>query len=110
MEQNAEERALRAEEVYQEGQKLLECLEQMKREDRKVGAGNRGVQGSFHLAGKGLAVLEQPHSKSGDSSQQDQSCGPMGTLCHPWEMTQSLPALSEEEEEGALSLVAFNPA
>uniref|UniRef100_A0A8C3QRN9 Cilia- and flagella-associated protein 45 n=1 Tax=Cyanoderma ruficeps TaxID=181631 RepID=A0A8C3QRN9_9PASS len=41
MEQNAEERALRAEEVYQEGQRRLERLEQMKREDRKVGAGNR---------------------------------------------------------------------
>ncbi|XP_030919844.1 cilia- and flagella-associated protein 45-like, partial [Geospiza fortis] len=42
MEQNAEERALRAEELYQEGQRQLERLEQMKREDRKVGAGNRG--------------------------------------------------------------------
>ncbi|XP_068851193.1 LOW QUALITY PROTEIN: cilia- and flagella-associated protein 45-like [Aphelocoma coerulescens] len=36
MEQNAEKRALRDEEKYQEGQKLLECLEQMKREDRKA--------------------------------------------------------------------------
>ncbi|RMB93934.1 hypothetical protein DUI87_29670 [Hirundo rustica rustica] len=112
MEQNAEERALRAEELYQEGQRQLERLEQMKREDRKVGAGNRGLQGGFHLAGKGLAVLHQPRSGSRDSSQRDQSCGPMGTLWHPWEMSQSLPALSEEEEEeeGALSLVAFNPA
>lgn len=55
MERNAEERALRAEEVYQEGQRQLKHLEEMKREDRKVGAGNRAVQGSFHLAGKGLA-------------------------------------------------------
>ncbi|RMB93932.1 hypothetical protein DUI87_29668 [Hirundo rustica rustica] len=111
MEQNAEERALRAEELYQEGQRQLERLEQMKREDRKVGAGNRGLQGGFHLAGKGLAVLHQPRSGSRDSSQRDQSCGPMGTVWHPWEMSQSLPALSEEEEEeGALSLVAFHPA
>uniref|UniRef100_A0A8C9NSU4 Cilia- and flagella-associated protein 45 n=1 Tax=Serinus canaria TaxID=9135 RepID=A0A8C9NSU4_SERCA len=36
MEQNAEERALRAEELYQEGQRQLERLEQMKREDRKA--------------------------------------------------------------------------
>lgn len=49
MEQNAEERELRAEELYQEGQRQLEHLEQMKREDQKVGAGNRRVQGGFHL-------------------------------------------------------------
>ncbi|XP_066193877.1 cilia- and flagella-associated protein 45-like [Sylvia atricapilla] len=36
MEQNAEERALRAEEVYQEGQRQLQRLEQMKREDQKA--------------------------------------------------------------------------
>ncbi|XP_031949051.1 cilia- and flagella-associated protein 45 isoform X2 [Corvus moneduloides] len=36
MEQNAEKRALRDEEKYQEGQKLLECLEHMKKEDRKA--------------------------------------------------------------------------
>nr|XP_014128401.1 cilia- and flagella-associated protein 45 [Zonotrichia albicollis] len=36
MEQNAEERALRAEELYQEGQRQLERLEQMKKEDRKA--------------------------------------------------------------------------
>ncbi|NWS87576.1 CFA45 protein, partial [Toxostoma redivivum] len=36
MEQNAEERALRAEELYQEGQRQLERLEQMKREDGKA--------------------------------------------------------------------------
>ncbi|KAM6999336.1 LOW QUALITY PROTEIN: cilia- and flagella-associated protein 45-like [Passerculus sandwichensis] len=36
MEQNAEERALRAEELYQEGQRQLERLEQMKREDQKA--------------------------------------------------------------------------
>lgn len=109
MEQNAEERELRAEELYQEGQRQLEHLEQMKREDQKVGAGNRRVQGGFRLAGKRLAVLDQPHSGSGHSSQQDQSSGPMGTWRHPWEMAQSLPALSEEEEEGALGLVASNP-
>ncbi|KAI1229956.1 hypothetical protein IHE44_0010667 [Lamprotornis superbus] len=113
MEQNAEERVLRAEELYQEGQRQLESLEQMKREDQKVGAGNRRVQGGFHLAGKGLAVLDQPHSGSGHSSQQDQSSAPMGTWWHPREVTQSLPALreeEEEEEEGALGLVASNPA
>lgn len=43
MEQRAEEQALRAEELYQEGQRQLERLEQMKREDRKVGAEKRGV-------------------------------------------------------------------
>ncbi|XP_023801989.1 cilia- and flagella-associated protein 45 isoform X2 [Cyanistes caeruleus] len=36
MEQNAEQRALREEELYQEGQRHLERLEQMKREDRKA--------------------------------------------------------------------------
>ncbi|XP_058716375.1 cilia- and flagella-associated protein 45-like [Poecile atricapillus] len=36
MEQNAEERALREEELYQEGQRHLERLEQMKREDREA--------------------------------------------------------------------------
>ncbi|XP_077645420.1 cilia- and flagella-associated protein 45 [Lonchura striata] len=36
MEQRAEEQALRAEELYQEGQRQLERLEQMKREDRKA--------------------------------------------------------------------------
>ncbi|NWV95093.1 CFA45 protein, partial [Machaerirhynchus nigripectus] len=36
VEQNAEEWVLAAEELYQEGQRLLECLEQMKREDLKA--------------------------------------------------------------------------
>ncbi|XP_072774697.1 cilia- and flagella-associated protein 45 isoform X1 [Taeniopygia guttata] len=36
MEQRAEEQALRAEELYQEGQRQRERLEQMKREDRKA--------------------------------------------------------------------------
>ncbi|KAL2295688.1 hypothetical protein Nmel_018809 [Mimus melanotis] len=113
MEQNAEERALRAEELHQEGQRQLEHLEQMKREDQKVGTGNRRMQGGFHLAGKGLAVLDQPHSGNGHNSQQDQSSAPMGTWWHLWEVAQSLPALTEEEEEeeeGALGLVASNPA
>ncbi|NXM82852.1 CFA45 protein, partial [Oenanthe oenanthe] len=36
MEQKAEERALRAEELHQEGQRQLQLLEQMKREERKA--------------------------------------------------------------------------
>lgn len=44
MEQNAEKRALRDEEKYQESLRQLERLKEMKREDRKVGAGNRGCR------------------------------------------------------------------
>ncbi|XP_017583322.1 PREDICTED: cilia- and flagella-associated protein 45, partial [Corvus brachyrhynchos] len=93
---------------WEKGVAVQEELERQRKQEmmrwRKVGAGN-GVQGGFHLAGKGLAVLGQPRSGSGDSSQQDQSSRPLGTLWHPQEGTQSLPALSEEE--GA---VASSPA
>lgn len=44
MEQNAEKRALRDEEKYQESLRQLERLKEMKREDRKVGAGTRGCR------------------------------------------------------------------
>lgn len=44
MEQNAEKQALRDEEKYQESLRQLERLKEMKREDRKVGAGNRGCK------------------------------------------------------------------
>lgn len=36
MEQHWEQRALRAEQKFQEGRRVLERLEQMKREDREV--------------------------------------------------------------------------
>ncbi|XP_063032305.1 cilia- and flagella-associated protein 45-like [Melospiza melodia melodia] len=48
MEQNAEERALRAEELYQEGQRQLERLEQMKREDQKAWEQKQERQKQIH--------------------------------------------------------------
>ncbi|KAL2294024.1 hypothetical protein Nmel_007734 [Mimus melanotis] len=101
MEQNAEERALRAEELYQEGQRQLERLEQMKREDRKVEAGNRRDGGRFPPGWKGIGV--------GTAASRIRALVPR-TWWHPREVVQSLPALSEEKEEkGALGLVASKP-
>lgn len=75
MEQNAEERALRAVQRDQEAQELLEYLEQLKMEDLKVrpvtrrGAGRAGVR--FSPCWKGDPVLGKSDLVCGDNSRQN---------------------------------------
>lgn len=73
MEQNAEERAMRAEQRDQEAQEMLEHLEQLKMEDLKVRpAGEQGGAGvRFSPCWKGDPALGKSDLMCGDNSWQN---------------------------------------